>query len=675
MANEIQINFSKVFQFVYLTSLTFIFLLFFAINNSIAQSPTPSKKAFIIAIANYPRVGGWDRQNPLSSLNDLALLKAVLMKQGFDSTNITEVTEQKATKQNILNEFKIFEDKLKIGDKIVFHFSGHGQQIYDFSNDEPDRLDEALVVYDSPASAKENQIYKGEKHILDDELNEMFYRLRKKVGDSGHLVAFIDACHSGTASRSDTKSRGGLSPIIPKNKVVLNTDIDESTSGYRDLSAQLATDIGLGKLVVFGGTASNALNFELTDPVTNIGYGSLTFGVCKAFSNLKSSTSYRQFYSQIVSLVTTVLPSQTPMAEGNLDQIFFGGELTSQTEYFPIRSISSETIVLEAGAINNLHLNTKIGLYPAGTQNPAKIKPLYTFTVTSASPLLSEAKPDSTLPKDEEKHKLWAFVIENSFQNLKLKLYLKGIDKSNSDKLKSILQLPHIQWTSRQVEADLSITLDGNTQNFLINNAKTNTPFGTAIPIVKLSDRIATFIKVKILKGFDGDDDDLKTEVQINDKKNNVKCEYLPNKNRQNTVQNISVGQNVCVSSKNLSQKSVYVTIVEFWADGTLHQIYPASNTLEDPLKPNNNFSYGGEVSKSPNEPYGQHIIKIFATIGKQLDFKSLEEAQFRGNKGKTHPLEDFIFRSRGIPNDTTDDNDKIYTQTLVYNLVPSSKH
>lgn len=177
-----------------------------------AYTADPSKKAFIVAIANYPHAGGWDDRNPLGSQNDLALLREVLSRQGFSSSNISSVEESAATKTGVMAAFKKFQVKLQKGDKVIFHFSGHGQQIYDFSGDETDQLDEALVLYDSPSTNEDDRIYRGEKHLLDDELGQMLRSLRVSVGATGHVVAFIDACHSGTAARGIGKTRGGQPP-------------------------------------------------------------------------------------------------------------------------------------------------------------------------------------------------------------------------------------------------------------------------------------------------------------------------------------------------------------------------------------------------------------------------------------------------------------------------------
>ena len=87
-------------------------------------------------------------------------------------------------------------------DELYIHFSGHGQQVTDVSGDEPDGLDEALIPYDAAIEYGRNG-YKGQNHILDDELGVWLEALRESVGPKGVIVVALDACHSGDATRGE----------------------------------------------------------------------------------------------------------------------------------------------------------------------------------------------------------------------------------------------------------------------------------------------------------------------------------------------------------------------------------------------------------------------------------------------------------------------------------------
>jgi len=73
-------------------------------------------------------------------------------------------------------------------DFMLFQFSGHGTQVPDLDKDEDDKLDEALVPVD----------YLKNGVITDDWLAREF----AKVAPGKRLIVWLDACHSGTLTRS-----------------------------------------------------------------------------------------------------------------------------------------------------------------------------------------------------------------------------------------------------------------------------------------------------------------------------------------------------------------------------------------------------------------------------------------------------------------------------------------
>ena len=92
-------------------------------NNSNSNSNT-NKKALLIGI-NYTGT-----QNELyGCINDVNCIKERICKQGFTENNIniiTDLTSKKATRANILTEFKNLLVNSKAGDFLFFTYSGHG---------------------------------------------------------------------------------------------------------------------------------------------------------------------------------------------------------------------------------------------------------------------------------------------------------------------------------------------------------------------------------------------------------------------------------------------------------------------------------------------------------------------------------------------------------------------
>ena len=169
------------------------------------ESTNPKTIDLLIGISDYNEDTSW---SDLNSENDIDLIKGALKAQGIDKKNIHLLKSKDATRKGILKAIRSeLIKKVQRGGTAIFHFSGHGQQIKDDNGDELDGFDEAIVPVNSKKHFQPG-IYEGENLIRDDELEALFFELRKKLGPKGHLLVTIDACHSGTGVRGFTKTRG-----------------------------------------------------------------------------------------------------------------------------------------------------------------------------------------------------------------------------------------------------------------------------------------------------------------------------------------------------------------------------------------------------------------------------------------------------------------------------------
>ena len=129
----------------------------------------------------------------------------MLHNLGYLDSDIICLEDASATYSNIISALGQVSSKVSKGDQVYIHFSCHGQQITDVNKDEAlvdsrDKYDEALVPYDACVSYGWNG-YKGEKHLLDDTLNEWLNKIAAKVGKDGCVILVADACHSGDLER------------------------------------------------------------------------------------------------------------------------------------------------------------------------------------------------------------------------------------------------------------------------------------------------------------------------------------------------------------------------------------------------------------------------------------------------------------------------------------------
>ena len=154
---------------------------------------------------------------------DVPYVQKMLKKAGYKE--IRTLLNEQATKARIVAAFKSLTGRCRSGDVVYIHFSGHGQQVTDVNGDEwPDSMDESWIPYDAYLTYGKKD--KGEKHLIDDEINVLLTAIRNKVGNNGKILVVVDACHSGDSSRGDEDdddvvTRGVWNDfIIPQTKKV-----------------------------------------------------------------------------------------------------------------------------------------------------------------------------------------------------------------------------------------------------------------------------------------------------------------------------------------------------------------------------------------------------------------------------------------------------------------------
>ncbi len=161
-------------------------------------SHAQTKRALVVGISEYLPSGN-DTWGAIHGSNDADLIAAVLKKQGF---SIVKISNKSATAGRVRKGLGDLVASCKPGDIVYVHFSCHGQPVEDLDGDEEDGWDESVVPYDALMVYRKGK-YEGANHIIDDELNTYFRRMRRKVGKKGLVCVAVDACHAGGASRGD----------------------------------------------------------------------------------------------------------------------------------------------------------------------------------------------------------------------------------------------------------------------------------------------------------------------------------------------------------------------------------------------------------------------------------------------------------------------------------------
>jgi hypothetical protein len=139
-----------------------------------------SKKALLIGI-NY--TGTQYQLN--GCINDTESIKTRLKSIGFndnDITIMTDVTNMRPTRDNILQSFQKLLVNSEPGDLLFFFFSGHGSYILDKNGDDATGYDQSIVSSDFQA-------------VIDDELKSIILKYLKK---NVTLFGLFDSCFSGS---------------------------------------------------------------------------------------------------------------------------------------------------------------------------------------------------------------------------------------------------------------------------------------------------------------------------------------------------------------------------------------------------------------------------------------------------------------------------------------------
>jgi hypothetical protein len=143
-------------------------------------------KAILFGINQYKRIS-----NLRGCANDVRNVQLLLTDLfGFAAENVRARIDDKVTKKEIEKQWKWLLNGASAGDRLIFHFSGHGSYTGDQDGDEDDGVDELLCLYDMDWSDSGT-------YLLDDDLR----KLTETIPEAIHVTFLLDSCHSGTGTR------------------------------------------------------------------------------------------------------------------------------------------------------------------------------------------------------------------------------------------------------------------------------------------------------------------------------------------------------------------------------------------------------------------------------------------------------------------------------------------
>jgi hypothetical protein len=603
----------------------------------------PAKRALIVAISDYHPSTKWSR---ISSLNDVPLLSYALDRHGF-AGSVAVLPQEQATRSGILNA--IDEHLLKRagpGDVLVFHYSGHGQQITDDDGDEPDGYDETIVPYDAPMRLEGG--YRGEKHLRDDELGKRLQALRAKVGPAGNVVFAFDSCFSGAITRASAPARGG-EPLGEPARAV-DGEKSEATGLFeaaRPRGTVSAQGEALSPFIVLSASRFNQIDHEMRAPSGEL-VGPLAYALSVALSRSPGPKTYRSLLRLVeIEMQRNFVPNE-PQLEGDVDTEIFSGRAVQQTPFIDVVDVSGDRrrVQLAGGTLLGLNVGTEIEFHQTEAPQPAPSTLLASGTVVSASPI--RASVELSNQATEEIRLARAFVTRYTFGTLRMRVQIEPATNKTAASVHDTLSRLSIVELVRE-RSDLLITTDAGERrdSSIVTVATTGNvmlgPIANSDPdLVRiLTDRIEACARNQYLRRLDITHPDLNATLEIvplaltNCSDQSNPSEETCTVTRATPTAFVSEGNTFSYPAGTYFKLRVtpprtpaYLAVLDLAPDGTISVLVPEDSRRKETTQPGPPRDLVGLFRMT--EPYGMETFLLVSTDS-WVDFSVFDSRLSRG--------------------------------------------
>jgi Caspase domain len=291
--------------------------------------------ALLIGANQYPSLEErWWLKGPA---NDVQLVATYLTTEApvpFAADHVTVLSDGVAgatapTLAAIRGAFAELTAEVKPGDFVYLHFSGHGTQApAKDPSTELDGLDELFLPVDiGPWSDAVGAVQNA---LVDDEIGVLIDGLRQK---GANVWAVFDSCHSGTATRAVESGEEVRVRQLPPEALGINLDaveVSRSVGDPREIDAPFDEPKGTGEgsFVGFFAAQTNEVTPEKNLPKGKPGrkpQGVFTWTLMEVLAEYPNAT-YGQVGQEVLRRYAVKnLAKSTPLFEGDLDQVVFGG--------------------------------------------------------------------------------------------------------------------------------------------------------------------------------------------------------------------------------------------------------------------------------------------------------------------------------------------------------------
>lgn len=213
---------------------------------------TRRKRALLVGINSYPGNNVQDLKNHglwyqlRGAVNDVYLQRELLIHRfGFDPDDVMILTDEQATRQNILDKFEqhLIQWVKSPDDVVVFHYSGHGSTVIDTHKIFDDQFNGTIVPVDADLPLG----FPKKGGEVNDITAGTLFLLRLALARKTKNVTFIlDSCYSGAGVRGNLifRSRPGDAELL-KLRGENRTQILKSSVEELEYQQRWLTDLKL----------------------------------------------------------------------------------------------------------------------------------------------------------------------------------------------------------------------------------------------------------------------------------------------------------------------------------------------------------------------------------------------------------------------------------------------
>ncbi|RYY40111.1 MAG: hypothetical protein EOO08_07185 [Chitinophagaceae bacterium] len=381
--------------------------------------------------------------------NDALSMKQLISMYGFAQANTRELYDRSATRDSILYQLnKLLADSKK-NDIAFIYYAGHGSQMRNTRNGEPDQRDESMV----PSNTWE----KGVSDIRDKELASIF---NKFIDKGVKLTVIYDCCHSGSMSR-------GPRYTATKPRYIASSNFDVGDAS-RPEAPERRNNSGF---LMISAAQDNEFAQELVD---NNGqpHGAFTVSLLQAIQQNSIDVPVSTLFQSVRTILKSNGMKQEPVLAATDErrrQNLFGVPATKLVDEVLVagRVADNGKIRLQAGMALGIGVGNELTMV---SNENVKVKVTEMKGVAECEAIVTSGKAADIQPGSLFRVSNWV-----STTGPLLKLYLpKAVSFEDARKFAAVVaqvrQSPNLKWVQRIDEAEPDVSIYYLNGKWMIDN-------------------------------------------------------------------------------------------------------------------------------------------------------------------------------------------------------------